>query len=70
MSTYFVSVSAGDHKYRKRLLNLIDAINHANHLLALYRKPRRACRFGDGYIRIEGIDYNKVVAIAMTSNFI
>jgi hypothetical protein len=69
MSTYFVSVSAGDHKYRKRLLNLIDAINHANHLLALYRKPRRASRFGGGYIRIEGIGYDKAIPIAAPTFF-
>lgn len=69
MSTYFVSVSAGDHNYRKHFANKQDALTHANYLLGLYRKPRRASRFGGGYIRIEGIGYDKAIPIAAPTFF-
>jgi hypothetical protein len=69
MSTYFVSVTAGDHNYRKRFTNKQDALTQANHLLSLYRKPRRRTRFGDGYIRVECIGYDKVIPIATSTNF-
>ncbi len=67
--SYFVSVSAGDHDYSERIFNKKDAINRANHLLALYRKPRREARFGDGNITIKGVDYHKVRAICTPFNF-